>query len=231
MFRGWVRTSLIDFPEHIATVLFAGGCNFRCPMCHNAPLVLHPAQTPAVDLDDVWDFLARRRGMIDGIVLTGGEPTLQPGLLPLAQEARERGFYIKLDTNGYLPHVLKELIDGKLIDYVAMDVKAPPEKYARVAGVPDLDLARIEGSMQMLREAGIPYEFRTTVAPGLLDENDITRIARWIAGAPTYALQQFRPAGTLSPAMQTVTPFTTAVLHRMAESASQWVDSVAIRGI
>ena len=214
MLRGWIRTSLIDFPDHIATVLFTGGCNFRCPMCHNADLVLRPSQAPAVEPRDVWDFLARRRGMIDGIVLTGGEPTMHPELIPILQQARDRGLRVKLDTNGYLPDVLSELIAGKLVDYVAMDVKAPPEKYAQLAGVPGLDVTRIKASMAALRLSNIAYEFRTTVAPGLLDEEDITRIARWIAGAPTYALQQFRPQGTLDPALENGAPLSHGSLSK-----------------
>jgi len=231
MLRGWIRTSLIDFPDHIATVLFTGGCNFRCPMCHNVSLVLDPARTPAVDPGEVWDFMSRRRGMLDGIVLTGGEPTLDPRLAPFIQQARDEGVRVKLDTNGYLPDVLTELLGRELVDYVAMDVKASPEKYGLLAGVPDLDLTRIEESMRLIRESDVAYEFRTTVVPQLLQESDIARIAQWIEGSSSYVLQQFRAGETLDPALQRMTPYSTMALQRMAESASQWVESVIIRGI
>lgn len=230
MFRGWIRTSLIDFPDHIATVLFTGGCDFRCPMCHNASLVTQPGQMPAIPEDEIWRFLDHRKGLIDGIVLSGGEPTLCPALLPFMQQARAGGWRLKIDTNGYHPEVLDQLIAEDLLDYVALDVKAPPEKYGLLAGISDLDLNRIKRSMALIRESGIRHEFRTTVVPGLLDEDDITGIARWIEGAPLYALQQFRPPDALEARLRTQTPYPTSTLLRMAERASEWVASVTVRG-
>jgi pyruvate formate lyase activating enzyme len=229
-FKGWQRTSLIDYPQHIATVLFTGGCNFRCPPCHNAALVLQPRELPTLPAEEVWDFFSRRAGLIDGVVLTGGEPTLQPNLLPFIRRLRAFNLDIKFDTNGYRPLVLEQLLTEGLVDYVAMDVKAPPEKYPLLSGRPDLELQRIERSIALLEDSPISHEFRTTVVPGLLDEDDIEAIARWLEGTSRYALQQFRAQGTLDPALEGVTPYPIAHLQAMAERARQWVPQTSVRG-
>jgi pyruvate formate lyase activating enzyme len=231
-----VRTSLIDYTDHIATVLFVGGCNFRCPPCHNADLVLHPAEVPDLSIKEVRAFLARRAGLVDGVVISGGEPTLQSDLVPLLRQVRGWGagarLDIKLDTNGYRPDVLAALLDEGLVDYVAMDVKAPPQKYPLLAGraVDGLDLARLERSLSLLRDGDIPYEFRTTVVPGWLDEGDVEEIARWISGAERYVLQQFRPLHTLDPALEALSPYPVEQLQAMARRAHRWVNQVAVRG-
>ncbi len=229
--RGWVKTSLIDYPGHIATVLFTGGCNFRCPMCHNAELVLRPASLPAVSEQDVWDFLGRREGLIDGVVITGGEPTLQDDLLPFVRRVREHGLDVKLDTNGYRPDVLEALLDERLVDFVAMDVKAPPETYALLAGRNRLAWERVARSIDLLRDESAAYEFRTTMLPGLLDADDVADIARRLEGATRYVLQQFRPQGTLDPDLEDVTPYPPARLETMADRARRWVAQVEVRGI
>jgi pyruvate formate lyase activating enzyme len=230
-FKGWVRTSLIDYPDHVATVLFAGGCNFRCPMCHNADLVLRPAELRTLPEKEVWEFLARREGMVDGVVLTGGEPTLQPDLAPFLRRLKDAGLDVKLDTNGYCPQILEALLDASLLDYVALDVKAPPAKYSLLTGLAGVDVARIAQSVALLTESDIPYEFRTTVVPGLLDVSDIVEIARWIAGAQQYALQQFQPVNTLDPALEQASPYPAEVLQVMAERARKWVSQVTVRGV
>jgi pyruvate formate lyase activating enzyme len=228
--RGWVRTSLLDYPEHIATVLFTGGCNLRCPACHNADLVLHPHDVPAVSEDEVFPYIIRRAGLIDGVVLTGGEPTMQPDLLPFLRRLRPLGLAIKIDTNGFFPDVLAIALEEGLVDYVAMDVKAPPEQYALLAGRPRLDMAPFERALALLRASAIPYELRTTVVPGLLNEDDILAIARWIQGAPRYALQQFRPVNTLDPALEQAVPYPPEALHTMARACASWVGEVQVRG-
>ena len=229
-FKGWVRTSLIDYPDHIATVLFTGGCNFRCPMCHNADLVLRPGEMETLPEEEVWGFLARREGLVDGVVVTGGEPTLQPDLAPFLRQLKEANLDVKLDTNGYRPDVLAALLSEGLLDHVALDVKASPDKYSLLAGLTDVDVTRIEQSIALLKESDIAYEFRTTVVPGLLDEDDIVSIARWITGAQQYALQQFRPINTLDPALEKTSPYPIEVLQTMARRASQWVSQVIVRG-
>jgi pyruvate formate lyase activating enzyme len=228
--KGWVRVSLIDYPEHIACVLFTGGCNLRCPPCHNAGLVLRPGELPTLPEGEVWEYLARRAGLLDGIVLTGGEPALQPDLLPFLRRLRTLRLAIKLDTNGFFPKVLAAALAEGLLDYVAMDVKAPPEKYALLAGRPDLDLAPLQQSITLLRKSSVAYEFRTTVVPGLLAEEDVAAIARWLAGAPRYFLQQFRPLGTLDPALESVAPYPLERLRAMARSCAGLVAEVEVRG-
>ncbi|NLF02806.1 MAG: anaerobic ribonucleoside-triphosphate reductase activating protein [Anaerolineales bacterium] len=228
--KGWVRTSLIDFPDHIATVLFTGGCNFRCPMCYNADLVLKPSQMPALTESEVWAFLERRRGLVTGVVITGGEPTLQRDLAAFLTQLRERRLDIKLDTNGYAPDVLANLLDGGLLDYVALDIKAPPDKYPLLVGMNSVDVTRVERSIALLQESGIPHEFRTTVVPGMLDDDDIEAIARWVASAERYVLQQFRALHTLDPALESISPYPTARLQAMAERASHWLPCVRMRG-
>jgi pyruvate formate lyase activating enzyme len=218
-------------------------------MCHNADLVLRPGEVPDLPLEEIWAFLAQRVGLVDGVVVTGGEPTLQPGLQSFLRQVRERDVDVKLDTNGYCPGVLEALLDEGLVDYVALDVKAPPEKYPLLVGrvgagldrawgmnaagaqVPvALDIARLERSMALVRESGISYEFRTTVVPGLLDDEDVAAVAHWIAGAERYVLQQFRPLGTLDPVLEAVPPYPVERLQAMAERARRWVAHVAIRG-
>lgn len=230
--KGWQRTSLIDFPEHIATVIFTGGCNFRCPMCHNADLVLRPEALPSLPVAQVMKHLEQRAGMITGLVITGGEPTLQPDLADFISRLKSgnEDLAIKLDTNGYCPDVLAVLIDEGLLDYIAMDVKAPPEKYAQLAGLEHIDLARIERSISLIRKSGRPYEFRTTVVPTLLTASDIEAVARWLDGAATYILQQFRAQGTLDPALAEIIPYPTAELEAMAERARHWIPTVKLRG-
>ena len=228
--RGWVRTSLIDYPDHIATVVFTGGCNFRCPMCHNADLVVHAGERPDLSQEQVWAFLSRRAGLVDGVVVTGGEPTLQPDLAPFLRRVRSMGLDVKLDTNGYRPDVLAELLGEVLVDYVAMDVKAPPEKYPVLAGRADLDLTRVVRSIDLLRDSGLDYEFRTTVVPGWLAEGDIEEIAHWIVGAERYVLQQFRPFHTLDPALEKLSPYPLDRLREMASRAGRWVGRATVRG-
>ncbi len=239
--KGWVRTSLIEYPGHIATVLFTGGCDFRCPMCHNADLVMRPGhrpigadapmgEIPTLPEEEVWAFLERRVGLVDGVVITGGEPTLQSDLPSFLQRVQEQGLDAKLDTNGYHPDVLAALLGEGLVNYVAMDIKAPPEKYPLLSGRADLDVTRVERSIKLLRDSGIAYEFRTTVVPGLLAKEDVEEIARWIAGAERYVLQQFRPLGTLDPALETVCPYPREHLHAMARRAKRWIEQVVIRG-
>jgi len=227
--KGWVRTSLIDFPDHIATVLFTGGCNFRCPMCHNSDLVLRPDELPDVPEDEVWAFLDRRAGLVDGVAITGGEPTLQANLAPFLRRLQERGLAVKLDTNGYRPEVLEALLREGLVDYVAMDVKGPPEKYPLLTGRDGLDLARVERSIDLLRSTPVPHELRTTVVPGWLDEEDIEAIGEWIAGARRYVLQQFRPLNTLDPALESLSPYPMERLEEMARRVRGRVGEVIVR--
>ncbi len=229
--RGWARTSLIDYPDHVATVFFTPGCNFRCPMCHNAELVLTPERLPAIEEEAIWDFLHKRAGLVTGVTVTGGEPTLQADLAAFLRHVRALGYDIKLDTNGYLPGRLAALLAEGLVEYVAMDVKAPPQRYAQLSGLPEVDLERIERSLTLIQERASAYEFRTTVVPGMLDADDVEAIARWLTGAPRYVLQQYRATHTLDPALASRAPYPATILEEMAERARPYVDDVTIRGI
>ncbi|HUT19994.1 MAG TPA: anaerobic ribonucleoside-triphosphate reductase activating protein [Anaerolineae bacterium] len=228
--KGWVKSSLLDFPGRIAASLFSGGCNFRCPNCHNAELVLYPERLADLRQDEIWAFLKQRRGLLDGVVLSGGEPTLQPDLLAFAARLHQLGFLVKLDTNGYLPDVLQEAIEDRLVDYVAMDVKASLPKYVEAAGTA-VDTARVGRSIDILLRSDIEYEFRTTVVPGILDEEDVVHIGEWIAGARAYYLQQFVPRNTLDPAMLEQEPYPSDRIRAMAKLVEPYVQLVQVRGL
>jgi pyruvate formate lyase activating enzyme len=199
-------------------------------MCHNADLVVSPPDVCTPSLEEVWGFLSRRKGLVDGVVITGGEPTLQSDLAAFLRRLREFGLDAKLDTNGYRPDILAEVLDDGLLDYIAMDVKAPPEKYPLLSGREDVDLARVERSIDLLLESDLSCEFRTTAVPGLLVEEDIEEIAHWIQGAELYVLQQFRPLGTLDPGLEGVTPYSLGRLEEMADRAEAWVNQTLVRG-
>ncbi len=184
--------TLLDYPGCVAATLFTAGCNFRCPFCHNSELVLPDLVTTiGVKLEaDVFDELSERRGFLDAIVISGGEPTLQPDLLPVLSRIKSLGYLVKLDTNGSRPDVIQDILEKGLADYIAMDIKAPVDKYQQIAGVP-VNTDRIQQSVSLIQQSGRQYEFRTTAAPGL-SEGDLLRIGDWIAGSDAYWLQTFR---------------------------------------
>jgi pyruvate formate lyase activating enzyme len=228
--KGLVKTSIVDYPGKVATVVFVGGCNFRCPYCYNTDLVLRPESLPDIDVREVLRLLAERQGFVDGVVITGGEPTLQADLADFLGEVKASGLAVKLDTNGYHPHSLQRLLQGGLLDYVAMDVKGPLGKYSLVAGR-RVDAKRIEDSIRLVLLSEVEHEFRTTVVPGMVGVEDVDAIAQSIAGARRYFLQQFRPSSTLAPQFTTRDPYPATVLEEMADAARRWVANVTIRGI
>lgn len=190
--HGLNKTTLLDYPEHVAATVFTGGCNFRCPFCHNGDLVLHPGSYPMISEEEIFSFLRKRRGVLSGVCITGGEPTLQPDLLPFVKKIKDMGYLVKLDTNGYRPDVLKKLLAEGLLDYVAMDIKHSREKYAIATGVSETDIAKIEESVELLMQSNIPYEFRTTVVKELHGKEDFRAIGAWLLGAKAYYLQSYR---------------------------------------
>lgn len=186
---GLERTSFVDFPGKIATVLFSPGCNLDCYYCHNWRLLNETKSN--YDQQEVLDFLENRKGRVDGVVFSGGEPTLQKGLKEMMRRVKDKGFSVKLDTNGLKPDVVNDLLDEKLLDYIAMDVKAPPtEKYEEMVGVP-VDINKLNETIELLMNQAIPYEFRTTYVPSLT-QADICAITDWIYGAKRYVVQQYR---------------------------------------
>ena len=194
--QGIQKLTLLDYPDHMACTLFTGGCNFRCPFCHNGDLVLHSTatqgMTPAISHDELFSFLEKRQGILDGVCITGGEPLLQPDLEDWIREIRELSFLVKLDTNGSFPGKLSHLLEQGLIDYVAMDIKNCKERYHETAGLPvSYDLTPIEDSVKLLMGGNVPYEFRTTIVREYHRPQDVVSMAQWIAGASRYYLQGF----------------------------------------
>ncbi len=189
---GFQKTTLLDYPEHVAASIFTGGCNFRCPFCHNSGLVLDFLKEPVILEDEVLSYLKKRRGILDGVCVTGGEPTLQKDLKEFLGKIRELGYKIKLDTNGYRPKVLQELFQEKLIDYIAMDIKASRENYSLAAGIEKLDISLIEESIKAIQNSGVAYEFRTTVVKGIHKIEEFAEIGKWLKGSDVLYLQQFR---------------------------------------
>ena len=231
MIKGWVRTTLLDYPGKIASSVFLGSCCFRCPMCHNADLVLRPHSLPDIPIETVVEYLGQRKGKITGLVVSGGEPCLSPCLPDFLRQVRALGIRIKLDTCGYLPDILSELLGENLVDMVAMDIKAPPAKYACLAGLAQVDLDRINKSIVLIRTSGLSYEFRTTVVSDWITLDDIVAIADWLAGAECYVLQQFRAQNCLDPGLNQKSPYPVSVLLEMQKIASQKIERVELRGV
>jgi len=195
---GLQKLSMVDFPGKLAATVFTGGCNLRCPFCHNALLVTRLAENPeSHTIAEVLDFLRSRRGFLDGVVLSGGEPLLQPDVADFARAVRELGFAFKLDTNGFFPQRLRALIDEQLVDYVAMDIKNAPQDYSAICGIPDLDPAPVLESVELLREGRVAYEFRTTLVRGFHNAQRLAEIGAWLPKDCDYYLQSFRDSGDL----------------------------------
>ena len=192
LIHGLNKTTLLDYPEHVAATVFTGGCNFRCPFCHNGDLVLHPGSYPVISEEEVFAFLKKRKGVLSGVCITGGEPTLQPDLYTFIKKIKDLGYLVKLDTNGYRPDVLAKLLEDGLLDYVAMDIKHCREKYELATGVSEIDISLIEKSVELLKQSSIGYEFRTTVVRQLHEREDFVAIGQWLAGAKAYYLQAYR---------------------------------------
>lgn len=194
---GFQKTTLLDYPGHVAATIFTGGCNFRCPFCHNGDLVLHPQQLPVFTEEEIFALLRKRQGILDGVCITGGEPTLQPDLVDFIRKVRALGYDIKLDTNGYRPDILKHLCEQGLLDYVAMDIKHAPAKYNTICNVADFQLEHILSSVEFLKSDVVPYGFRTTLIQELHTPEDIIAIGEWLSGARAYFLQAYKDSDTV----------------------------------
>lgn len=192
--KGLQKTTLLDFPEKLACTVFTGGCNFRCPFCHNASLVLHAGAVDEISEKEFFTYLSKRKGMLDGVCITGGEPLLCPDIEEFIKKIKELGLLVKLDTNGTFPKKLEALLDEGLVDYVAMDIKNSKEKYAHTAGVEDFP-KEIEQSIDIIMKKAPDYEFRTTVVRELHTKQDILDIANRIKGARKYFLQSYVDSG------------------------------------
>ena len=226
---GLQKLSLVDFPGKVAATVFTGGCDLRCPFCHNASLVLPGRGTSALDAGGVLDFLASRRGLLDGVVLSGGEPLLQPDAADFLAEVKAMGFAVKLDTNGCHSDALAGILDRRLADYVAMDIKNSLEKYPWTVGVPGFDTAPVERSARLLMEGPADYEFRTTLVRPFHEVGDMETIGRWLRGARRYYLQAFVDSGDLVGGG--CAPFTPEEMEGFLQAARPFFQSAALRGL
>jgi pyruvate formate lyase activating enzyme len=227
--KGIEKFSSRDFPGHISSTIFLGGCTFRCPYCHNSQLVLSPETIPSLAPDFFLSYLDGRKGWLEAVCFTGGEPLLHEDLEELIRVVRERGLLVKIDTNGSFPDRLEALLALGLVDWVAMDVKAPLERYREVTRS-NIDLERVVRSADLLRGSGVKHTFRTTVVPGLVGKEDVVKIGEWLNGAESYLVQQFVPQTTIDPAYLEVKPFGRTDLEAIVAAAKPYFGDVRIEG-
>ncbi len=226
--KGFLPVSMLDWERKLCAVVFMGGCSFRCPFCHNPDLVLSPERLEDISWEEIAAHLSEKRGWLDGVTVTGGEPTLHTDLGHLLSLIRSMGLEVKLDTNGYQPEAVKDLLAAGLVDFIAMDVKAAPERYAKAAGRL-IDLRRINRSISTIIRSGLPHEFRCTVVPGFTDLRDLLQVAAWIDGAQSLTLQQFQPSEALDPALRELRALPDETLHAWAKACCEVVPT-AVRG-
>lgn len=228
-FYGLQKMTLLDYPGKVACTLFTGGCNFRCPFCHNARLVTEIDLSNVYDEAEILDFLKKRTGLLDGVCVTGGEPLLGNETADFLEKVKKLGFFVKLDTNGSFPDKLRRITELGLADYVAMDVKNSKEKYSDTVGIKNFDIGPIEESVAFLKEGKTDFEFRTTVVRQFHTVEDIGKIGEWIGGAKRYFLQNFNDSGNLIGAGMTACD--AEELEKMRLAASEFVESVSLRGV
>ena len=231
--KGWLETSFVDWDGKIVSVVFLPNCNFRCPWCYNVDLVLRPKKLKTIPFYKIEVYLKQNKEFIDGVCITGGEPCLHKDLPELCKKIKELGFLVKVDTNGSNPEALQDLIFKKLVDYVALDIKAPLdfEKYCQASGVRNEKLfAAVKKSILVLKGSGIDYEFRTTVVPGLHTAEDVKEIAHQLRGAKKYALQNFVPGRTIDPAFKDKKPFSSEEMRQFVALARRYIHNTIRRG-
>ena len=227
---GLQKLTLLDYPGKVACTVFTGGCNFRCPFCHNAPLVLPDRLAADTSEDEVLAFLEKRVGILDGVAVTGGEPLLHSSIDAFLEKIKAMGYSVKLDTNGSFPEHLKSIVENGLADRVAMDIKNAPGLYGKTVGIDDFDIAPVEKSKNFLLEGRVDYEFRTTVVKGLHTEESLLKAAEWIKGAKEYYLQQFKDSGDVI-AIEGLSSFDGKEMHALADAVKQYVPAAAVRGV
>ena len=231
--KGFNETSFLDWDGKVVSTLYVPLCNFRCAFCHNSGLIENPQSYETIPHERIEKFLLERKDFLDGVCLTGGEPSLHKkhGLFVFMRRIKDLGFQIKFDTNGTDPECLQKIINDQLVDYIAMDVKGPlDDRYDKLSGVKS-DLEKIKQSIKIIMQSGFPYEFRTTIVPKLLDMNDVEDIARFIAGAEKYVLQQFVAQNCWDKSFRLVKPYPKEKLEELSGMAKTFVDNVVIRGV
>lgn len=226
---GLQKLAMVDYPGKLAATVFTGGCNLRCPFCHNALLVTRLDETPELGEEAVLSFLATRTKLLDGVVLSGGEPLLQPDAADFLRKIRQMGFAVKLDTNGFFPDRLSAILEEGLVDYVAMDIKNAPEKYPITCGIPGLDTAPVAESVKLLRQSGVDFEFRTTLVREFHTPEDLLAIGRWLEGSPRYFLQAFVDSGNL--VGSGCSPFTPQEMRDFTLLLRPFFGEINLRGI
>lgn len=231
--KGFIETSLLDWDGKIVSTLYVAGCNFRCPFCHNFGLIEKPQSYETIPQERIDKFLLERKDFIDGICLTGGEPCLYKdnGLFEFLRHIKQLGLKIKFDTNGTDPQCLKKALDENLLDYIAMDVKGPlDERYDKLSGI-KTDLSQVTESVDVIKKSGVPYEFRMTVVPGLLERADVKAVARALAGAQKLILQQFSEKNCWDLSLRDVKPYAKEEFEAMAILAKEFVPNTFLRGV
>lgn len=230
LISGLQKLTLLDYPGTVACTVFTQGCNLRCPFCHNAMLVLpEKMEEPLYTEDSILDFLKKRQGVVEGVAITGGEPLLHADIPQFLEKIKALGFKIKLDTNGTNPKLLKTIVESKLVDRVAMDIKNSPERYPVTTGV-NVDMAAVTESKDYLLSGVVNYEFRTTVVKGLHTKESLVKAAEWIAGAKEYYLQQFKDSGNLISA-EGFSAFNEKEMYELCEAVKKYVPQAKVRGI
>ncbi|MFC1789706.1 anaerobic ribonucleoside-triphosphate reductase activating protein [Patescibacteria group bacterium] len=227
---GLEKLTLIDYPGKLAATVFLTGCNFRCPWCYSSEIVLPEKikKQPKISEKKLFKFLKERKNLIEGVVICGGEPTMSKDLPKFIKKIKKMRFFVKLDTNGSDPKMLKKLIDEKLVDYVAMDIKVPREKYTKIVGE-KIDVEKIQESIDILKYGAVDYEFRTTVVPTIHQKEDILKMAKWISGAKKYYLQNFRPEKTIDKKFENIKPYPREFLLEIQKTISPFFDICQIR--
>lgn len=226
---GFIKTSLLDYEGKIVSVIFTQGCNFKCPYCHNPQLIpLSNEETGLFSVKKIINFLQQRKGLIDGISITGGEPTLQQDLVSFIERVKSLGLLVKLDTNGSRPEILEKLLPSALLDYVALDIKMSPDKYHLLSGTKK-SVMKIQKSLQLIKKSKVDYELRTTVVPGLHSKDDIKSIGNFINKSSILYLQNFRPLVTYDTNLSTINSFPPSKLEEFKEILKTYVDLVKIR--
>ena len=229
--KGIQKTTLLDFPTKVACTVFTAGCNFRCPFCHNASLVLGADNSGSVNIDELFEYLVKRRNILDGVCITGGEPLLQKDIAEFIAKIKELGYAVKLDTNGSRPEILRELIDASLLDYVAMDIKGSPDKYDTICGTENGKfIDEINKSVSILLEGKVDFEFRTTVVRELHEKDDFHDIGKWISGAKKYFLQQFKDSGDLI-SREGFSAYSKEEMEEMLAVVREYIPSAELRGV